>query len=324
MRDVLRHLPPAADPNLLVGFSGADDAAVYRLDATTALVLTVDYITPVVDDPFDFGRVAATNALSDVYAMGGRPITALNIAGFPEGELGNDVLARILEGGAEVAREAGVVVAGGHTVSDKEVKYGMSVVGTIHPERIVRNSGARPGDALVLTKPLGTGALSTKLKAGKLEETFYAPLVRSMTRLNKKASELMREFDVHACTDITGFGFFGHGLEMAQASGVTLEIRAGEVPVLPGVFEAIEQHFIPGGAGTNRMFVHDHVVWVQPKDDAYERLLCDPQTSGGLLVAVPEGRAHAFVRALASTNTETAVVGRVVAKEKEDAYLKIV
>ena len=322
MRDILEHLPLPADPNLLVGFNGADDAAVYRLDDERALVLTVDYFTPIVDDPFDFGRVAAANAFSDVYAMGGTPFIALNIAAFPEGELGPEVFAEILKGGAAVAREAGVVVAGGHTVSDPEVKYGMSVVGMIHPGRIVKNGGARPGDALVLSKPLGTGVLATKLKAGRLDDASYAALVGSMTLLNKRASEIMREHEVHACTDITGFGLLGHALEMAEASDVTLEIAASQVPVLPGAIEAIEERFIPGGAGTNRIFVYDSMKWVRPKDDTLDHLLVDPQTSGGLFVAVPQERSDAFVAALRATYPNAAVVGRVSAKG--DVRLRIV
>jgi selenide,water dikinase len=322
LRDILEHLPLPADPNLLVGFNGADDAAVYRLDDERALVLTVDYFTPIVDDPFDFGRVAAANALSDVYAMGGTPFIALNIAAFPEGELRPEVLAEILKGGAAVAREAGVVVAGGHTVSDREVKYGMSVVGMIHPGRIVKNGGACPGDALVLTKPLGTGVLATKLKAGRLDDASYAALVGSMTLLNKRASEIMREHEVHACTDITGFGLLGHALEMAEASGVTLEIAASQVPVLPGAIEAIEERFIPGGARTNRNFVYDSMKWAVPKNETLDHLLVDPQTSGGLLVALPEARSKAFVAALRTTYPNAAVVGRVSAAG--DVRLRIV
>jgi selenide,water dikinase len=322
LRDILEHLPLPADPNLLVGFNGADDAAVYRLDDERALVLTVDYFTPIVDDPFDFGRVAAANALSDVYAMGGSPLIALNIAAFPEGELRPEVLAEILKGGAAVAREAGVVVAGGHTVSDREVKYGMSVVGMIHPGRIVKNGGACPGDALVLTKPLGTGVLATKLKAGRLDDASYAALVGSMTLLNKRASEIMREHEVHACTDITGFGLLGHALEMAEASGVTLEIAASQVPVLPGAIEAIEERFIPGGAGTNRIFVYDSMKWVRPKDETLDHLLVDPQTSGGLLIALPGERVEGFVEALRPSCPEAAVVGRVAAAG--DVRLRIV
>jgi selenide,water dikinase len=315
LRAILDHLTPPVDPNLLVGFNGADDAAVYRIDSERALVLTVDYFTPIVDDPFDFGRVAAANSFSDVYAMGAAPLVALNIAAFPEGELGPEILARILEGGGTVAREAGVVVAGGHTVTDREVKYGMSVVGMIHPDRIVTNGGARPGDALVLTKALGTGVLATRLKADKLEEKFYAPLVASMTRLNKTASEIMREYDVHACTDITGFGLLGHALEMAEASGVTFDISASDLPVLPGALAAIEGHFVPGGAGTNRIFVFEKMKWVRPKDDVLDTLTVDPQTSGGLLVAVPAVRAAGFVAALRASCPEAAVIGRVAAPD---------
>jgi selenide,water dikinase len=322
LRAILDHLTPAVDPNLLVGFSGADDAAVYRLDGERALVLTVDYFTPILDDPFDFGRVAAANSFSDVYAMGAAPLVALNIAAFPEGELGPEVLARILEGGSAVAREAGVVVAGGHTVADREVKYGMSVVGMIHPDRIVTNGGARPGDALVLTKALGTGVLATRLKAGKLADEHYAPFVASMTRLNKAASEIMRRYDVHACTDITGFGLLGHALEMAEASGVTLDIAASDLPVLPGALDAIEGHFVPGGAGTNRIFVFEKMKWIRPKDDVLDTLIVDPQTSGGLLVAVPAARAEGFVEALRPSSPEAAIVGRVA--PPGEARLRIV
>jgi selenium donor protein len=322
LRAILDHLTPPADPNLLVGFNGADDAAVYRLDGERALVLTVDYFTPIVDDPFDFGRIAAANAFSDVYAMGAAPLVALNIAAFPEGELGPEVLAKILEGGSAVAREAGVVVAGGHTVTDREVKYGMSVVGTIHPDRIVRNGGARPGDALVLTKPLGTGVLATKLKAGKLEDVYYAAFVASMTRLNKTASEIMREHEVHACTDVTGFGLLGHALEMAEASGVTLDISASDLPVLPGALGAIEGRFVPGGAGTNRIFVFEKMKWVRSKDEVLDTLLVDPQTSGGLLVAVPAARAGGFVEALRQSCPGAAVIGRVA--PPGEARLRIV
>ncbi|MEJ2720272.1 MAG: selenide, water dikinase SelD, partial [bacterium] len=266
MRDALAGVPVPVDPNLLVGYGGADDAGVYRLSDDTALVLTVDYFPPIVDDPFDFGRVAAANALSDVYAMGGRPIAALNICGFPEGALPAAVLGDILRGGASVAASAGVVIAGGHTVSDKEIKYGLSVVGTIHPDRIIQNRGARVGDRLVLTKPLGTGVLSTKLRAGKLDAGTYAALVDSMTRLNKVASERMLEHEVHACTDVTGYGLLGHGFEMAEASGVCIEISAADVPLLPGAVQAVHETFLTGGAGSNRLFVGDDVAWERPVD----------------------------------------------------------
>jgi selenide,water dikinase len=322
LRDALKGLPLPVDPNLLVGFGGADDAGVYRLDDDTALVLTVDYFPPIVDDPFDFGRVAAVNSLSDVYAMGGRPLAALNISAFPEGTLPASVLGDILRGGASVASLAGVVIAGGHTVSDKEIKYGLSVVGTVHPDRIVRNSGARVGDKLVLTKALGTGVLSTKLRAGKLDSAIYNVLVDSMTRLNREASERMLEHSVHACTDVTGYGLLGHALEMAEASNVCIEISAADVPLFPGAVDAVRENFLTGGAGSNRLFVGDDVVWKRPVDDTIQHLLYDPQTSGGLLIAVPDLSCDALVGNLAVACPNAVIVGRVV--EYEDSRLRIV
>ena len=308
-------MPPSVDPNLLVGFGGADDAGVYRLNDDTALVLTVDYFTPVVDDPFDYGRIAAVNALSDVYAMGGTPLVALNVAGFPEGKLPPTVLADILKGGAAGALEAGIVIAGGHTVTDEELKYGLSVVGTIHPDRVIRNNGARPGDVLVLTKPLGTGVLSTRHMAGKLDDAGYKSLVDSMARLNKEASVLMREFDVHAATDITGYALLGHALEMAAGSDVTIEIFADDVPMLPGAIEAAENGFLTGGGGTNRIFVFDRIVWNHPADPTLEHIFYDPQTSGGLLIAVPEEKGAGFLSALEPVCPGAAIIGRATGKQ---------
>jgi selenide,water dikinase len=322
LREALSGLPLPVDPNLLVGFGGADDAGVYRLNDDTALVLTVDYFPPIVDDPFDFGRVAAANALSDVYAMGGRPLVALNICAFPEGSLPASVLGDILRGGSSVASLAGAVIAGGHTVSDKEIKYGLSVVGTVHPDRIVQNSGASVGDVLVLTKALGTGVLSTKLRAGKLDAETYAVLVGSMTFLNREASERMLEHGVHACTDVTGYGLLGHALEMAEASDVCIEISAADVPVLPGAVDAVGENFLTGGAGSNRLFVGDDVVWKRPVDETLQHLLYDPQTSGGLLIAVPDSTCDALVSVLLEACPGVAVVGRVVGYR--DVRLKII
>jgi selenide,water dikinase len=299
------------DPNLLVGFGGADDAGVYRLDDETALVVTVDYFTPIVDDPYDFGLVAAVNSLSDVYAMGGEPLVALNVAGFPEKKFPPTVLADILKGGMAGALKAGVPIAGGHTVSDEEIKYGLSVVGRVHPDRVIRNSGARPGDMLVLTKPLGTGVLSTRHKAGELDDAGYEVLVESMSRLNKAASVLMREFDAHASTDITGYGFLGHALEMAEGSAVTIDIVSGNVPMLDGAVEAVRGGFLTGGGGTNKMFVNDRVTWAVPVDETLEHILFDPQTSGGLLIAVAEDKCSAFIREVERVCPGAAVVGRV-------------
>lgn len=298
------------DPDLLAGFGGAEDAGVYRIDDDTALVLTVDFFTPVVDDPFDYGRIAAANSLSDVYAMGGRPFVALNIAAFPERVLPNDVLADIFRGGMTVAREAEVIIAGGHTVTDNEIKYGLSVVGRVHPDRLVRNAGARPGDHLILTKALGTGVLSTALKSGVLDGKFYEPMVASMTQLNRFASEQMLAVGANACTDITGNGLIGHAFEMAEAGGITIEIESAQVPVLPGTLEMIAAGQMPGGTGKNRTLVGEGIDW-PTHDEAVDHLLFDPQTSGGLLIAVEPDRSRDLLDAIAGVHPHATVVGRV-------------
>jgi selenide,water dikinase len=308
------------DPNLLVGHSGADDAGVYWLDERRAIVLTVDFFTPVVDDPFDYGRVAAANSLSDVYAMGGRPIAALNICAFPERDLPKTVLGDILRGGADIAKEAGVAIAGGHTVSDDEIKYGLSGFGLVHPEKIIQNSGARPGDALVLTQGLGTGVLSTALKMEELTDEYYSPLVESMTLLNRHAAEQMLNIGAHGATDITGNGLLGHALEMAQASDVTIEIDASTVPVLPGTIDFIERSFLTGGGDKNRRLIGGHVKW--SIGETLEHLLLDPQTSGGLLIALPAGKAQGFLESVEAQCPRSALVGRVV--EKGDVSLRVV
>lgn len=282
--------------------------------------MTVDFFTPIVDDPFDYGRVAATNSLSDVYAMGARPIVALNIAGFPEGELPADVVAAILKGGATAAKEAGVVIAGGHTVKDPEVKYGLSVVGLVHPDEIIQNSGARPGDRIVLTKALGTGVLATAHMEGDLDADTYTRLVASMIQLNRSAATKMREHGVHAATDITGYGLLGHALEMAKASGVTIAITGSAVPVLPGALDAIARGYLTGGGRTNRLFVGDDVD-LGKTDEPLQNLLFDPQTSGGLLVSLPAAEADAYVRALEADHT-AAVIGEVTGKAA--TYLRVV
>ena len=280
---MLARIPRWADENVLVGFDTADDAGVYKLTPECALVQTVDFFTPIVDDPYTFGAIAAANALSDVYAMGGRPISALSILAWPaKGDL--DDLSEILRGGAEKIHEAGCSVIGGHSVQDNEVKFGYAVTGTIHPDRIKTNAAARPGDALVLTKRIGTGVISTALKRGIANDSDVQASVESMLTLNRRACETMLEFETHGCTDVTGFGLIGHALEMARASKVTLEIDPRAVQFLPGALEYARQGAIPGGLKNNREFASPCVEG----QSEFEDLLYDPQTSGGLLIALAE------------------------------------
>ncbi len=299
------------DPNVLVGHSTSDDAGVYRISRDLSLVQTVDFFTPVVDDPYDFGRIAAANALSDVYAMGGVPITALNIVAFPVAELGTEILARILEGGAAVATEAGVVILGGHTIKDDEPKYGMAVTGTIRNERIVRNGGARPGDLLLLSKPVGTGILTTARKRDLIDDDALAPAIVQMARLNDRASRAMLEHGVHAATDVTGYGLIGHAGEMARASGVALAIDANRVPLFEGVLDLIAQGAVPGGTRDN---LADHASFTQYAEtvgEAQRIALSDAQTSGGLLIAIAADGAQRVLDALADLGT-VAVIGEVL------------
>jgi selenide,water dikinase len=283
---VLARIPRWANANVLVGFDTADDAGVYQLTPELALVQTVDFFTPVVDDAYTFGAIAAANALSDVYAMGGKPISALSVLAFPaQGDL--DELAEILKGGAEKIHEAGGVVLGGHSVKDDELKFGYAITGTIHPDRVKTNAGARPGDALVFTKRIGTGVISTALKKGIARESDVQAAVDSMLKLNREACEAMLAFDVHGCTDVTGFGLIGHARGMALASHVTLEIDPRKIQFLPGAMEYAKQGAIPGGLNNNREFAASCVEgsW------EFEALLYDPQTSGGLLISLPESDA---------------------------------
>jgi selenide,water dikinase len=300
------------DPNVLVGHSGSDDAGIYRLSDDVAMVLTVDFFTPIVDDPYDFGRVAATNSLSDVYAMGGRPVVALNIAGFPEGAIPPDVLGEIIRGGADVARAAGVSIVGGHTVNDPEVKYGLSVVGLIHPQRVVRNAGARVGDVLILTKPIGTGVLATALKRGELSEEKTRTLVSSMTLLNREAADYMLLHEPHACTDITGFGLLGHANEMAEGSDVTIVIKSSLVPLLDGAIECVKRGFIPGGSKNTQKFLAPRISVASSVDPTTLTLLFDAQTSGGLLIAVAPQHAAPLLAELKANHPQAAIVGEVV------------
>jgi selenide, water dikinase len=298
---------------VLVGITTGDDAGVYRLSDDLAIVNTVDFFTPVVDDPFTYGQVAASNSLSDVYAMGGIPRTALNIVCWPQSGLPGEMLAEILRGGTEKAREAGVMVVGGHSVADDEVKYGMAVTGVIDPRRIVRNVGARPGDALILTKPLGTGILMTAFKRDALVAEYYAAAARSMMELNATAARAMLKYDVHAATDITGFGLVGHAYKMAAGSAVTLRIEESDLPLLPGALELCRAGMIPGGGKRNREFFGRYAKIADEVADEMAEIVFDPQTSGGLFVALAEKDAYALLSDLQKAgNTEAEIVGRVI------------
>lgn len=315
LQRIMAVLPAPNDPKVLVGMPAGDDAGVYLLDEKTALVQTVDVFSPSADDPYVFGQIAAANSLSDVYAMGGRPISALSIVGFPARKLPDEILIQILRGGLDKMAEASVAVIGGHSIKDNEIKAGFAVTGLIDPGRIASNAAARPGDRLVLTKPLGTGIISFAGQIGMASEESVAAACRSMVALNKRASELMFEFEAHACTDVTGFGLMGHLKSMASASKVDVEIVWDDVPLLPEVLECIADGVIPGGVERNRESSGDALAAVDGVDPAGVEIFFDPQTSGGLLISLPESTAEAFVERLhAEGISEAAVIGRVLAE----------
>ena len=295
-------------PDLIVGMETSDDAGVFRLRDDLAIVNTVDFFTPVVDDPYTYGQISAANSLSDVYAMGGEPKTALNIVCFPQSGIDKEILVDILRGGADKAAEAGVVVVGGHSVADDEIKYGMAVTGVIDPHRVHRNVGAQVGDVLVLTKPLGTGILTTALKKAHLSEEEYGAVVASMATLNREAAQVMLRHTVHACTDITGFSLMGHSCEMAMGSDVTLRLRSTALPLLPGALRLALEGYITGGCKRNRTYLADKVRVLPDVPQDLNEVAFDPQTSGGLLMAVPEREAAALVRDLLSEGVLAAVV----------------
>ncbi len=312
LTQVLRHLIPVEDPNALVDASTGDDAAVYRLSDDRALVVTADFFTPIVDSPFDFGRIAATNALSDIYAMGGRPLFALNLVGFPRKMLGDGILEEILRGGGEVCREAGIAVLGGHTIDDPEPKFGLVGIGEVHPDRMITNAGACVGDVLVLTKPLGSGIIATAIKAGSADEATMRSAIDVMAALNKAAAEVAVAHGVRAGTDVTGYGLLGHLRSMMLASGARAEIRASDVPVLPGALELVAAGHIPGGTARNLVDVMEDVLWEADVSEGMRTILGDAQTSGGLLLCVPEAKAEQLVADLRGRTSTTAVIGQVV------------
>ena len=307
----------------MVGLDTSDDAGVYLLNEKTALVQTVDFFTPIVDDPFTFGQIAVVNALSDVYAMGGKPLTALNLAAFPIKVLPSSILREILRGGLSKMIEAEVALIGGHTVEDPEIKYGLAVTGTVDPDRILSNAKAEPGDRVVLTKPLGTGVISTALKGEMASRGAVEKMVECMVTLNRKASEWMQAFGAHACTDITGFGFIGHALEMAAASQVGLVIRSERIPFLPKALEYAGMGLLPGGAYANRDFFSCKVEVDPAVSPVLSDLLYDPQTSGGLFVSLPPEGAEKMIEAFrAERDAEAFVVGEVV--EAHPGRMKII
>jgi selenide,water dikinase len=311
-------LPGMHHPDLMADYGGFSDAGVFRLRGDLALVQTVDFFPPIVDGPRDFGRIAAANALSDCYAMGGSPLTALNIAAFPSKKLPVEVLGEILAGGAEKVLEAGAVVVGGHTIDDAEVKYGLCVTGTAHPDRIVSNGGARPGQALVLTKPLGMGTVSTAIKKERMDEAAAREAIEIMATLNRDASEAMLELRATGATDVTGFGLLGHAFELAEASGVTVRIAASHVPILPGVHDLAAEGFLSGGVRKNRDYVEVRVRFLGAVDEVLVSLLFDSETSGGLLIALDPDAAGTLIAILRSKGHDhAAVVGEVVTRREQ-------
>ncbi len=316
----MKDLPGMVDPNVLVGFDTADDAGVYRIDEHLALVQSTDFFTPIVDDPFLYGQIAAANALSDIYAMGGTPRFALSIVAFPADDLDGETLHEILCGGAEKMREAEVPVIGGHSVKDPEMKFGYVVTGLVHPERLYLNRGLRPGDSLILTKPIGTGIIATAIKYGKCPEEVAGEATRWMLTLNREAASQLEGLKVHAVTDVTGFGLLGHAFEMAIASGVCLEIAADEVPLITGVKTLAQRGLLPGGIESNRDYVKDAVGWGRTRP-LLQKVLLDPQTSGGLLIGLPSNQAPHLLEKLAAVQVFGQRIGAV--KNRSTHYLSV-
>lgn len=323
MAQVLRHLPKTVDPNLLVGTETHDDAGVYRLTDELALVQTIDFFPPLVDDPFVYGQIAAANALSDVYAMGGTPRTALNLLAYPDGEEDLSWVGDIVRGGAERCQAAGATVLGGHTVRDKEVKFGLAVTGTVHPNRIITNAGARPGDVLVLTKALGTGFITTAHRAGACPEDVLRAACASMTQLNDVARDAMLEAKAHAATDVTGFGLAGHAYEMALGSGTTLVLDLARLPLLPGARELAHKPYITRASGTNAEYVRGDLRIEGTPDPVRLEFFYDAQTSGGLLISVPATHAAALVGAAKAGGAAAACeIGRVTERQDKALVLR--
>jgi cysteine desulfurase len=314
LEEILQSLTVKFHPDILVGNDHSDDAAVYRINENQAIVQTVDFFTPIVDDPYQFGAIAAANSMSDIYAMGATPLFALNIVGFPSNRLPMEVLKQILKGAADKAAEAGIQIIGGHTVDDTEPKFGLAVTGIIHPDKILKNSGAQPGDLLILTKPIGTGILATAMKRGLLDQQSINRTIKQMLQLNKTAADVMQEFPISSCTDITGFGLLGHLHEMTFASGVDAEINSADIPLMPGSEDMASAGIIPGGTISNLEFVDKFVTWDEKVTYIRKILLCDAQTSGGLLIALPESYANNFLQRLNEGNVKGILIGKLSSK----------
>ena len=318
----MRSLPKFFDENLIIGLDNSDDAAVYKLDDEKAAIVTLDFFTPMVDDPYKFGQVAAANSLSDVYAMGGKPLLAMNIVCFPSC-LDTNVLTEIMRGGADKVKEAGAILVGGHSVEDNEPKYGLSVVGMVHPDKVLANIGAIPGDAVILTKPLGSGIINTAIKAQIASEEVENNCVEIMSYLNKYAAESLSSFDIHACTDITGFGLGGHLYEIASGSNVSIVIESHKLPLMEGAEEFARMGIIPGGAYKNRDYIMGKYHVNESVDQAFEDIFFDPQTSGGLLICVRDDMASQVVDEINKASKYGAVVvGRI--EEKGEYYINLI
>ena len=322
LAQVLGNLPKFHDENLLVGVETSDDAAIYKVNDELALIQTLDFFTPVVDDPYLFGPIAAANSLSDVYAMGGEPRTALNIVGFPSC-LDPKILGRILEGGASKVLEAGAILAGGHSIQDDEPKYGLSVTGFVNPNKIFKNYGSQPGDVIIITKQVGSGLINTAIKAEMAEKSQIDEVVTVMTSLNKKAKEVIENYPISACTDITGFGLAGHAMEMAASSKVTFEIDVNKVPYIDGALEMAKMGLVPAGTYNNKDYISGDVESCNI-EECYLDLMYDPQTSGGLLITLPESEVENIMKDFENKNMDTkvAVIGRVLEKQEKSIVLK--
>ncbi|GEN31683.1 selenide,water dikinase [Cerasibacillus quisquiliarum] len=320
----MRYLPQdQSDPNVIVGLDHADDGSVYKLTDDIALIQTVDFFTPVVNDPYKYGQIAAANSLSDVYAMGGTPKTVLNIVAYPMPDIGPEILAKILQGSSDKVKEAGAQVVGGHSVIDNEPKFGLSVTGIVHPDKFYRNTGAKPGDVLILTKPIGIGILTTAIKRGVLSEDKTELVTEVMCTLNKYAAETLKDFHPHAVTDVTGFGLLGHAYEMAKGSHVSLVIENEKVPVLPGTKELAEEHVIPGGSWENHRWLIDVVQYPENMSEVEQVILCDAITSGGLLISLPIEEAQPYIQQLKNNHDiEAKVIGEVIEQKEKAIYVK--